>query len=280
MKRRGRVVAAILIASLIPRRAKGSVFGEENAALAALVAQGIEELTQLTTIIQNVRGALQTANEMLAIAREARRVYEMVADYKLADLERDAKAGLYQVFPDLREIELQSRILVDEGKALEQGYGPFFSRYTVNDARMRRVTDAMIKHAYASAIWSFDFSGADDVTAEPSPVERLIEERYLRTQDGIRRAVQNTGMEVLAKKVEAYVKDAESKDEVLLKMEATNAEVNFQAMRDTRHLVNLREQDVAIQEAGRLEELHYQGAIKDGLSASSDLLVSPGGQER
>ena len=157
----------------------GSVFGEENGALAALVAQGIEELTQISTIIQNLRGALQTANEMLAIAREARRVYEMVANYKLADLERDAKAGLYQVFPDLREIELQSRILVDEGKAIEKGYGPFFSRYTVNDARMRRVTDAMIKHAYASAIWSFDFSDGDDVSVEPSPVERLIEERYL-----------------------------------------------------------------------------------------------------
>ena len=277
MTRTRRTMAAILAISLVPRSASASVFGEENAALAALVAQGIEELTQISTIIQNLRGALQTANEMLAIAREARRVYEMVANYKLSDLERDAKAGLYQVFPDLREIELQSRILVDEGKALEQGYGPFFARYTVNDARMRRVTEAMVKHAYASAIWSFDFSDAEKTTSEPSPVERLIEERYLRTQDGIRRAVQNTGMEVLAKKVKAYVKDAESKNEALLRMEATNAEVNFQAMRDTRHLLNLREQDVAIQEAGRIEELRYQDALKQGVQGASDLLVSPGG---
>jgi hypothetical protein len=277
MTRTRGTMAAILAISLVPGSASASVFGEENAALAALVAQGIEELTQISTIIQNLRGALQTANEMLAIAREARRVYEMVANYKLSDLERDAKAGLYQVFPDLREIELQSRILVDEGKALEQGYGPFFARYTVNDARMRRVTEAMVKHAYASAIWSFDFSDAEKSTAEPSPVERLIEERYLRTQDGIRRAVQNTGMEVLAKKVKAYVKDAESKNEALLRMEATNAEVSFQAMRDTRHLLNLREQDVAIQEAGRIEELRYQDALKQGVQGASELLVSPGG---
>ena len=277
MTRTRRTMAAILAMALVPRSATASVFGEENAALAALVAQGIEELTQISTIIQNLRGALQTANEMLAIAREARRVYEMVANYKLSDLERDAKAGLYQVFPDLREIELQSRILVDEGKALEQGYGPFFARYTVNDARMRRVTEAMVKHAYASAIWSFDFSDAEKSAAEPSPVERLIEERYLRTQDGIRRAVQNTGMEVLAKKVKAYVKDAESKNEALLRMEATNAQVSFQAMRDTRHLLNLREQDVAIQEAGRIEELRYQDALKQGVQGASDLLVSPGG---
>jgi hypothetical protein len=254
------------------------VFGEENAALAALVAQGIEELTQISTIIQNLRGALQTANEMLAIAREARRVYEMIADYDLEDLVRDAKTGLYQVFPDLQEIEAQSRILIGEGKALEQGYGPFFSRYTVNDARMRKVTEAMFKHAYASAIWSIDFRGALDIEGDPSPVERLIEERYLRTEDGIRRAVQNTGMEVLAKKVGAYVKDAESKDEATLKMDATNVEVNFQAMRDTRHLVNLREQDVAIQEAGRIEELRYQSDVRKGLKHASDLLVSPGGE--
>ena len=79
MKRRGRAVAALTAIALAPRTAHGSVFGEENAALAALVAQGIEELTQISTIIQNLRGAVQTANEMLAIAREARRVYEMVA---------------------------------------------------------------------------------------------------------------------------------------------------------------------------------------------------------
>src|SRR5687768_3374663 len=142
MRRAGRVVSGLLAISLVPQTARGSVFGEENVALATLVVQGIEELAQITTIIENLRGALQTANEMLAIAREARRVYEMVATYKLADLERDAKAGLYQVFPDLREIEQQSRILINEGKALEQGYGPFFSRYTVNDARMRKVTEA------------------------------------------------------------------------------------------------------------------------------------------
>ena len=76
------------------------------------------------------------------------------------------------------------------------------------------------------------------------------------------------------------MKDAESKNEVLLKMGATNAEVNFEAMRDTRQLVNLREQDVAIQEAGRLEELRYQDAVRDGVKASSELLVSPGGHER
>lgn len=276
MRRTTRVTAALIALTIASRPANASVFGEENAALSALVAQGIQEITQLSTIITNIKAAIQTANEMLAIAREAQRVYQMIANYSWEDLQRDAKAGLYEVFPDLREIELQSKLLIENGRAMEQGYGPFFSRYTVNDRRMERVTKAMWRHAISGTIWPIEFREAMKNHSEPSPVERLLEERFVRTEDQVRRAVQNTGMEILSRKVKAYVKDAESKNEAPLKTAATNVEVNYQSMRDGKQLLNLREQDVAIQEAGRLQDARFYNGFRNGLRGSSRLLFDPG----
>lgn len=271
-----RIAAEVALLTVLAGPAHASIFGEENAALATLVAQGVEELTQISTIIANLKAALQTANETLALAREGRRLYEMIANYSWEDLQRDATTGLYQVFPDLREVERQSRLLVANGQAIEQGYGPFFSRYTVNDRKMTRVTRALWSHHISTAIWPIEFREAMKAKPEPSPVEQLLEERFIRTEDQLRRAVQNTGMKVLSEKVRAYVRDAESKNEAPLKTAATNVEVNFQAMRDIRQLTNLKEQDVAIQESGRIRDARFFNGFRNGLQESSRLLVEPG----
>jgi hypothetical protein len=99
---------------------------------------------------------------------------------------------------------------------------------------------------------------------EPSKVELLIQERYKRTGDEQRRAVQNTAMGVLAKKVEAFVADAEAKENADLRALATDAQVNFQAMQNLTELKNIEEQDAAREEAARIDD----GSFRRGLSSA------------
>jgi hypothetical protein len=67
------------------------------------------------------------------MARTMKRVYEMLKNYKLEDLVRDAKAGLYRAMPELAETDAEVRALISNGRAMEQGEGAFFSKVTFHD---------------------------------------------------------------------------------------------------------------------------------------------------
>lgn len=52
--------------ALVPHRAEASVFGEENIALSALVAQGVSQLQQVSQAIETARQQLQVARDVYA----------------------------------------------------------------------------------------------------------------------------------------------------------------------------------------------------------------------
>lgn len=274
------VIGAGVLVLLLEGRA-GAVFGEEdwlsgqNALLSEMLVREIEQSAHLSTLIANARQAVASANEMLALARTVRRVYEIVRNYSVEDLVRDAKRGLYQALPEARNLETEISELVDNGQALERGDGAFFSRITEADAAVSRRARKVFEYGYQATIWPIAFPEAMKFHAEPSPVEALVQERYRFTEDEARRAVQTAATSVLADKVRAFVEDAESKDQADLKISATAAEVNLQTMRNTTELLNLAEQDAAMAEAARKSEVQFRKELKAGLREAGKLLLLP-----
>lgn len=257
-----------------------AMFGEEgwvsgqNELLAELLMNEMQELTQISTLVSNARLLVASTNDMLALARTTKRVYDIASRYTLAQLVEDARHGLYKAMPELARTELEVRELIDNGRALEHGEGAFFSRITFHDASVSAAARRSFEHGYQATIWPVVFPKAMSFLPNPSPVELMIQERYRRTDDERQRAIQRTALGVLARKVQAFADDAEGKDNVQLKMEATNAEVNFQSMAHLTELRNLEEQDAAEKEVRRGED----GAMRDGLAralkANAALLVS------
>ena len=109
---RRRVAAGLLAVVLIamPARPAHALFGEENwlsgeneILIAQLVAQ-LKSLTELTAVVTNITQLVRTANQTLALARWARRTYEMVVHYRWKDLVDDARRGLYAAMPEAEDL--------------------------------------------------------------------------------------------------------------------------------------------------------------------------------
>lgn len=278
----GLVPFLVLLLALTPSTPAFAIFGEEdwlsgqNALLSEMLAAQLEELTEITTLIANVRTVVQSTNEALALAREVKRVYDMIRNYSLEDLEKDAKIGLHRAIPELQATEREIGILIENGQAIEQGSGAFFSKVTVHDTAVSKAARRTFEHGYQSAIWPQVFPNAMDYLPDPSPVELMVQERYRRTADQRRQAVQRTAMSVLAEKVKAFVEDAEQKENVELRSLSTNTQINLQSMENLTELRNMKEQEVAIEEAARLEERAVKKGLGDALDQNADLLLRPG----
>jgi hypothetical protein len=253
----------------------GDWFSGQNAILAEILAAHIEELTKLTTLIANVQVIVRSTNEALSVARSMKRAYDMVRNYRLEDLGRDAKAGLFRAMPELRDLERETAALI--GNADAAGEGAFFSHTTHHD----RLTDDAVKrvfeHGYQASIWPMLFPEAMSFHRQPTPVEVMVQSRYRRTQEGTKRAVQRTALSVLAKKVEAFVEDAEAKDHVGVKSLAANAQINLQNLQNSTELLNLRNQDVAVEEAAREDEEAFRHTLSRGLKKEAQHLTRVGG---
>jgi hypothetical protein len=284
MRRRAKW-GCLLLAGLLALDAEPAyaIFGEEdwlsgqNELLAELVGDQLRQISELMELVNTTRTMLGTVNDALALARTVKRVYDIVRNYSLERLMQDAKRGLYKAMPELRQTEAEVGELVQNGRALEQGAGAFFSKVTIHDAAISRAARATFEHGYQATIWPAVFPDAMSFLPDPSPVELLIQQRYLRTADAKRRAVQRTALGVLAKKVEAFVEDAEDKDNVELRSAATNAQLNFQSMAHLTELRNLKEQDAAEKEAARLDDQTVRGGLGQALGAHANILMGSGG---
>jgi hypothetical protein len=263
-----------------------AIFGEEewlggqNELLVELIVDQLKQIGQLVELVNNARMILGSVNDALALARTVKRVYDIVRNYNLDKLVADAKRGLYKAMPELRQTEADVRELIDNGQALSKGEGAFFSKVTIHDAQMSAAARKSFEHGYQATIWPAVFPDAMDFLPDPSPVELLIQQRYLRTNDERRRAVQRTALGVLEQKVQAFVDDAEEKDNAELRSLATDTQVNFQSMANLTELKNLKEQESAEKEAARIDDQTVRTSVGKALGDNAGILVGgPGGRQ-
>lgn len=271
-------VLVVLLLVAMPRRAS-AIFGEEdwisgqNQLLTAMLVTELESTANLGTIITNMVQAVRTVNEMLAVARSVKRVYEAVVNYDLDALKRDALKGLYQAIPEAKKLDGEVRELVGNGYALDQGN--FWKHVGAGDFRMQARSKALFDLGYQASIWPVVFGNRHRKPDWKNPVDQELYKRFQRTGRLAMRATQKGVYNVLADQVRAFVEDAERKPQVDLKMAATQTQLQLQQAQDLTDLLELQKIDAAEQEALRARAADFHKRLGKGLGANADILTSP-----
>lgn len=276
MKRLAIIAMVGTLALAAPRRASASILGEESALLAELIGLQLEELTEISTLITNVKLVIGGLNEIASLARAAKRIYDAIRKYSLNDLLQDAKTGLYRAFPDLEKIEQELAMLKANGQAIEKGKDAFFGHVDYHDAEMNRVATATFRHAFRSTIWPAVFPEAMSFDEYPSPVDELIQRRYKRAGLNMRMAIQNTALGMLSEKIKTMVEDAEAKERTDLQTAALNAQANVQTTNNTTMMRDLAEIEHAEREAAQIRDEHFQKEATKSMRESTDQLFEMG----
>ena len=283
MRRKGARLGALgaaLLVALASSPARGQAFGfenwvnGENAMLAKMLALHAKEIAKLTALINEAKLVVSNTNDVLSLARVAKRSVDVIRNYTWDQLRRDAEMGLGEAFPELRELEAEVEILTRNGQALVQNDGSFFRLVDYHDARARKLA----VHAYQATLWPLVFPRALKLAeAQPSPVELLVQQRYRATQTEARRAYRDSVVASLLKQSDAMWRDSMEKDNLQVRAEALAAHTGVQTMRDTSELLSLKEQEVAMDEQRRVESQAHRGAFMKLMADHPDMLVRPGG---
>lgn len=276
--RRPILAATVALTLAVPRPAH-ALFGEEdwlsgqNQLLAALLAQDMEQTANLVGLFANARMLLTSVNESLALTRTAYRQVQAIRNYTLQDLADDARAGLYQAYPDLEDIERESRALVANGEAIEDG--TFWSHTDHHDRDVSRRAHAAFDFAYQSTIWPIAFTNAMRHAPHPSPVDLEIQNLYRRTGQRYQIAVQQMAFTVLARRVGLLLGEAEERDHLPTRIAATNAALSYQTMRNSTELLELEKARAAHEEHSRLEDRIQRRRARSDLSGIAPALWTP-----
>jgi len=277
MPYRTTTIALIVSLWLTPSSSK-AFFGEEgwlsgqNALLAKLLSAQLDELYNVTAILSNIRLVTSATNESLAIARETYRAYRSVRSYSLHDLMRDAKRGLYETFPDLREIERDGVLIREQ---IEKGEA-FFSTWNRYDTKMNPVLRKVFEHSYQATIWPAVFPEAMALRPNATPVEKMIWERYTRTRQDMEVLVQKTSLAALAKKAANFVADAEESGNLEVAINASANQMAVQQVSNSTEFINLYKSEIALEEEGRRREKKARDTIRRSMKKNVKKLLMPG----
>ncbi|HOX59186.1 MAG TPA: hypothetical protein PLC99_20070 [Verrucomicrobiota bacterium] len=254
---------------------QGDWLSGQNELMAQLLATELDELTNVTSILSNMRSVVQAGNEALAVARQSYRAYQAVRNYSLEDLSRDAKAGLYQAFPDLAKMDHDIYLMAEQGKEIDGGH--FFSYWNSYDHKMAKVVERVLTHTYKATIWPMVFPEAMVYRQNPSPVDIKIWGLYRKSGMQMEVAVQNTALATLAQKVANLVADAEESGNLELMAQATAAQSAHQQLVNSTEFLNLYKAELAAREQARDTSGRRSRALAEGMQVNMERILRPGG---
>jgi hypothetical protein len=273
MRRRATVVAFVTIMT-VARPSQASMFGEENAHLATLVGLQIKELGDVAAMLANLQYILQGVNELAAGMRQGYRVYQIIRNYSLEDLKRDAKRGLMEAFPELRGIDREVGLLIKNHQAIEDG--KFFVHIDRHDSRMHNALSASYRYAFRSSLWPIVYPEAKDLGDKPSEVDLLVQRRLQRAGLRARTAVQNTALGILAKKAATLVQDAEDKGRSDQASAALAAQAAVQNTANTTKISDLAELEAAREESSDMQVQAFEAMADEAMKANTAVLFEVG----
>lgn len=239
---------AVFIAAtlLVPARAT-ALFGEEdwlsgqNQMLAAQLAEAGKQTAELIRLVQQARDITHAANESAAFTRAAYRQLQYARVYSPADFFRDMRAGFYDAFPDLEELDREVRAGIANGDALAEGR--FWTHLDHHDRGALRRLEKRAKLALRGTIWTADPEAGR--LWRPSAVDALNADYFKATGQAPKRAVQIRGYLSYAEAVKRLKAHADEGDNLQLKLDGQNAAVNTQTMRNTTELLDHAEAKTA-----------------------------------
>lgn len=276
--RRLMLMMTVALAALPAGRAQ-AMFGVEdwlsgqNELLISLLAESLQQTAQLTTAVANLRAVLRAANESAAVARTAWRQVQVLRDYTLDDLRDDARAGLYAAWPELADVARESEALAANGRAVQAG--AFWTHQDHHDPVVARRARAAFEYGYQSTLWPIAFPDAMQHGPAPSPVDAKVQELYRRAGHAHRVAHQQMAWSVFARQVEGYLADAEMTARLDTRMQATEAAMAFQTMRNTTEALTLAQAEAADGEARRQRDQRDRAGFVEAVRAARESLWAP-----
>lgn len=232
MKHR-KTAAFVLILALVHPAPAFAVFGVADTAdglLAELVAlEAKQTFESMPQIVAHLITMMEFMNETAGAAKYAQEAYQWARDVTWKDILLDAKAGLYNAFPEMEKIEFEGKDLHDNIKGL--GDGKFFSVHTRGDSRTRQTAKKLVEHGFRSAVWPHMFPEAFNYKAleTPNPIDVEIEKRFIESGMALERQLRKTAYGAMVGEMEQLVKHAERTNRTDLLAEARGAQANIQS---------------------------------------------------
>ena len=261
----------LLIIILAPANARASVWGEENVTLIKLLLQSMEQTEKLRGVLTTTREISRATNEGLALAREVYREAKTLSTYTLEDFLEEAKEGLYEAFPELRDIEGDVRLINDQIEKREV----FFSYYNRYDPKVRERLEKVMSWAYKSTIWPVVFPQSLHLKPNMTPVDQEILERYQRTGQLAQWAVRTTSMAAMAKSIKELYDEATKKKDSALLLAATQAELGHIQAGAMAEFTELYKQDIAMEEKSREMQQNARKSLKGAIDRQMEDLLKP-----
>ena len=258
--------------------ARASAFGEENATLTAILLESIAQGKNIYDTLENAKYMLKAANEGLSLARQGYREAKTLLGYSLQDLYNDLQEGLFEAFPDLREINRDANLIKDQFGA---GSDNFFNTYMNSyDSQMSDRLRKVMKYGYRRAIWPVFFPDMDADTFASNPVKVKILKMYNDSGQMAEWAVKTTAMSTVAKRIKEWFKEAQDNKSRAEQIAATDAMLSHAALEaadQTRDILATKQSNEMT-----YEELQKNANknLSQGIGDSIEDLLRPGAMNK
>ena len=272
-------ICALMLAMHAPSRAYGypvevitapTVEMALTANIEATAAGFGEQLASLAELISTTVNVVKGVNRVAAFCRQAVEAVEFLRKLDRETVLEHAKRGLYKSMPELRELEREVRLTMEEKRALEEDR--FLNNRTYHDTEMAALLGAAANAGYAASVYPILFPESQKYREMVSEAEKLLAYRFRRVGLGRDRAVKTAATKVHAEKVKHASDEAEQKGRVDLELEALQAQSGMQTMVNTQAMADAKMAEIAEQEAAALRRKAAEKATRDALKATAATL--------
>jgi len=247
--------------------------------LSGSLYQQIKSVADLGIIIENLRAVLRTSNEVVALARFSKRVYDAARRYTVQDLKRDALEGLRKAAPELVELEDEVQLTIANAKSIEHGPKSFFAMQDYRDENVQRTIAATADQALQATVYSQIFPKLFEKQAAAGVTEadRLVAGRFLRTGQFGRYAAESAASAAMAKRVNEVVNEGETQQRTDLSLLGYSARAQMQMMIDLRAVAEFEKTKAALEEDQRRKEETRGAVLRQTVGNEiGEQLLSPG----
>ena len=142
--------AFLMILAIFNSSLHASIFGEENATLAAILTEEIIQVTQIAKTITQLKAILDAGNQTINLAREGYRQFQKIRNYSVEELLADAKAGFCKGLDSSTDTscsdwELSLNEMKDNYDMIKGGHGEQWVGYR---SQWDRETHSFLKQMY------------------------------------------------------------------------------------------------------------------------------------
>lgn len=241
-----------------------------TANIEATAAGFAEQLASLAELIATTTNVIKGVNRVAALSRQAVEAVEFLRKLDRDTVLEHAKRGLYDAMPELRELDEEIRLTIEEKRALEEER--FFSHRSYHDTEMAALLGAAANAGYAASVYPILFPESQKYREMVSEAEKLLAYRFRRLGLGRDRAVKTAATKAHAEAVKHASEEAEQKGRIDLELEALQAKSGMQTMINTQAVADAEMARIAEQEAAALRRKAKEKETRDGLQATAETL--------